>query len=455
MIVSRCPRCHEPFRLDSDAAPPDALGHCPWCRESFPVAEVLATLPPVLELTSADGQPIVGPPGQANPSDGGVAGNHEKLTAVPVGHDRAGPLASESWSDGGTPDPRTDSGEGFEPVAPMQVTGPRPSPTRRKNGAPIRTVIGVALGGILALPLAGGILLALGKAPNLGFYPFDGSYGRQSSSGPFPSALSSPQRQSSPSTRPAADPQSTDAASDQPSEGRSLSDDLPDAAPSPSDDPAQQVAQEIVRRAKPAESIASDGPEQAVGSAELTDAVDAAMDQLVTFSQQRPSGVERKRMLATTYASLARVGALAEPKDRDAVAPLIEQLKSTGLARDFGAAAPQWLKFRDRPHDGAVLVGELARQSSGWEITLDSGPAVSVSIQGTEPAGMPNRVVALGKIIESAAHQSVQLVVTEPLSEHTTVDQATEDQAADDEATEEDESAQDAAIQDESADVGR
>ena len=56
------------------------------------------------------------------------------------------------------------------------ATSVRPKPSRKKKSSPIKTLIGVALGPVLALPLAGAILLALGRAPDLGFWPFDGSY---------------------------------------------------------------------------------------------------------------------------------------------------------------------------------------------------------------------------------------------------------------------------------------
>ena len=50
----------------------------------------------------------------------------------------------------------------------------------RKRKSPIKQLIAYALGGALALPIAGGILLAIGRAPNLGFWPFDGSFNQQS-----------------------------------------------------------------------------------------------------------------------------------------------------------------------------------------------------------------------------------------------------------------------------------
>ncbi len=59
MIVSNCPRCGEAFRVPADELPDDAYAQCPWCRDTFPVTDVLKVLPPVLEVLSADGQPFV------------------------------------------------------------------------------------------------------------------------------------------------------------------------------------------------------------------------------------------------------------------------------------------------------------------------------------------------------------------------------------------------------------
>lgn len=52
------------------------------------------------------------------------------------------------------------------------------SRSSRKKSSPIKTVLGLLLGPVIAAPLVGGLLLAIGKAPDLGFYPFDGSFGK-------------------------------------------------------------------------------------------------------------------------------------------------------------------------------------------------------------------------------------------------------------------------------------
>ncbi|MCO8124285.1 hypothetical protein NHH03_21260 [Stieleria sp. TO1_6] len=45
-----------------------------------------------------------------------------------------------------------------------------------RRGSPLRNVLKIAAPSLLALPVAGAILLGSGMAPNLGFYPFDGSF---------------------------------------------------------------------------------------------------------------------------------------------------------------------------------------------------------------------------------------------------------------------------------------
>ncbi|QDT10471.1 hypothetical protein [Planctomycetes bacterium K23_9] len=59
------------------------------------------------------------------------------------------------------------------PAMPMKVRS-RP-PIKRKKASPLKTLASIALGPLLALPLAGGVLLAIGKAPDLGFWPFLGN----------------------------------------------------------------------------------------------------------------------------------------------------------------------------------------------------------------------------------------------------------------------------------------
>ncbi|MAI71842.1 MAG: hypothetical protein CMM01_13135 [Rhodopirellula sp.] len=180
MIISNCPRCQEVFRVPLGTLPDDAYAICPWCHETFPLAEVLDHLPPALEILTADGEPIP----IMEPVDSHYAAGIQSLTGTSVG--TSDHLQTHNTSGGGQPwDPATldfgaESGQidggwnasGTPQAAPMSVS---PRPNRRKKGASgIRSMVQVVVGGLLSVPIALAILLAVGRAPDLGFWPFDG-----------------------------------------------------------------------------------------------------------------------------------------------------------------------------------------------------------------------------------------------------------------------------------------
>jgi len=92
------------------------------------------------------------------------------------------------------------------------VTNPR---VKRRKSSPMKTIVGVVIGGAAAFPIAAGILALAGKPLDLGFWPFDGQTiaTKTSRSAAPPRDLAS-----RPSLRPAGRP------------GRSLADDIPSLA---------------------------------------------------------------------------------------------------------------------------------------------------------------------------------------------------------------------------------
>ena len=72
----------------------------------------------------------------------------------------------------------------------------------KKKSSPVRTIVQIALGAALAPVLAGGILLAAGRAPNLGFWPFDGSFDKKTESSNSRAAAPGPLAQNSDDTTP-------------------------------------------------------------------------------------------------------------------------------------------------------------------------------------------------------------------------------------------------------------
>lgn len=269
MMISRCPRCDEAYLIPAGSFPENSYAQCPWCRETFPLEEALKRLPPVLEIMDAGGnaiQPAVATrtgaaaassfggasfsaaPGQRDDFGGGNTFDDSTSEDLLATIDASSPYREES-TDFAVEEPlrlETSSESDVEPEfllpeqdenqrpAPMRVQGTpslQSKPRRKKKSSPIRTLIGFALGPVIALPLVGGILLAMGRAPDLGFYPFDGSFDGNSARN---LSASAPVNLPAPGPRP-----STPSAG-----GRSLADDLEPSVPT-TPDPAQSALAEI------------------------------------------------------------------------------------------------------------------------------------------------------------------------------------------------------------------
>lgn len=180
MIISNCPRCQEGFRVPLGTLPDDAYAMCPWCHETFPLAEVLNHLPPALQILTADGEPMT----IMEPVDSYYAAGIQSLPDASTGaldqlqtHEASGngqqwdPTALNFGAESGQTDVAW-SASGGPQAAPTTVS-PRPN-RRKKGGSGIRSIVQVVVGGLLSVPIALAILLAAGRAPDLGFWPFDG-----------------------------------------------------------------------------------------------------------------------------------------------------------------------------------------------------------------------------------------------------------------------------------------
>lgn len=173
MIISNCPRCQEGFRVPTGTMPDNAYAMCPWCHETYPLAEVLDRLPPPLQILTAEGDPIIVMEPAGSSTAVADAGSLDHLSG------------QDTSASGGSWDPTAlnlagdtgqDDGSWTAPSSPTAATmnvSPRPN-RRKKKGSAIRSMIGVVFGGLLSVPIALSILLAVGRAPDLGFWPFDG-----------------------------------------------------------------------------------------------------------------------------------------------------------------------------------------------------------------------------------------------------------------------------------------
>ena len=198
MIISQCPRCRERFRVPSGPIPEDAYAHCPWCRETFPIADFLRSLPPLLEIVSADGKPLaVGEPATGVGTSSQLI---ESSRSLPVARS-AGGVSQPQRNNGFDSFELSDEDDRYATIADEPITetiaddedgdpystwdGSRKSPLesmnvstrsggRKRKGSGVGTFIGIVLGGLASVPIAGGLLSLMGRSPDWGFWPFQG-----------------------------------------------------------------------------------------------------------------------------------------------------------------------------------------------------------------------------------------------------------------------------------------
>lgn len=193
MIISPCPRCDDCFRISKTNFEDNTLVECPWCREQFPIDEVLEKLPPELVVvtplhagTNESGSSIAGFQGINfdNLNEQGDLDPSDTNLADPNHLDRQNSSTEETTFDVGTAWSNSDT----MTQPPLDFPTTREKTKKRSSG--FGTFVGIILGGFASLPLAGLILLALGKSPDLGFWPFDTHRGEPSrkSAAPLPSS---------------------------------------------------------------------------------------------------------------------------------------------------------------------------------------------------------------------------------------------------------------------------
>ncbi len=125
------------------------------------------------------------------------------------------------------------------PISSMKV---RPASKKKSKSSGIRTAIGVVLGGVASVPIAGGLLMVLGQTPDWGFWPFngEGSSSRNAVAAPPAELSSEPLRTTSQRA------------------GQSLSASLDDDALNASIDPADAALEEIMQPSEPEPSFEGD-----------------------------------------------------------------------------------------------------------------------------------------------------------------------------------------------------
>lgn len=149
MTMIACPKCAESVALPERASRL-ATVRCPLCQEEFPLAEVLAQLPPAL-IVVADPQPVAAPPAEADSWD--VSPEADELALRPA-ESVAGfaPLSIET--------------EAPRPSASTATSRRRPSVGARKRPPknPVMEGVKIVLGGIAGLVIAQVILWWVGSS---------------------------------------------------------------------------------------------------------------------------------------------------------------------------------------------------------------------------------------------------------------------------------------------------
>ena len=201
MIISSCPQCGDTYRITDLDLSETTLVQCPWCGDQFSMQEVVAGLPPELIMVDADHdqQPLIEPSFDTaqeinfsglgdqiglNPVDISLGVPSQQPLPNEIPEDEA-PLGLKSW----------DSGDN---IGSNPIEFPKGRESSRRQSSGLGTLVGIILGGLVSLPLAGLILLALGKAPNLGFWPFNGGQPTQRSAAPLPPSGSEELRRGTP-----------------------------------------------------------------------------------------------------------------------------------------------------------------------------------------------------------------------------------------------------------------
>ncbi|MFP6603981.1 MAG: hypothetical protein VB862_15720, partial [Pirellulaceae bacterium] len=150
MMIANCPNCEDKITIP-DGARENSNVACPLCRDEFLLSEVLQTLPPRLILLDS-------PAEWSNMSD------TEKTSSLGIVDETAKETeqievpAEESPSDSEPDSSKQEDSFGFSDsgesgaVAPTSIRSSRRS--RQESENPLGTVIKVALGGLMAVPLA-------------------------------------------------------------------------------------------------------------------------------------------------------------------------------------------------------------------------------------------------------------------------------------------------------------
>lgn len=221
MLVTQCPRCHESVCVPDELlmghgkhADSSAKAQCPWCLETLDGSELRAILPPALVLIGDHSFIGAGAP---TGSDWAVESDASEFDAIEIDHSENDEAEDEfAFQQTSVEEPEiSDISPEHPPQRVIKISVPGKASSagdisaammdidsshnrrRSRKGSPLKTMIGVVLGGLLALPIVGTILhFATGQyVPYISdFLPGGGSGGTKTRANqPMPVDFSQPQ----------------------------------------------------------------------------------------------------------------------------------------------------------------------------------------------------------------------------------------------------------------------
>jgi len=132
MTIANCPRCREQVSVP-DSASHEATVQCPFCQDEYSLAEAIAQLPPSLIVVSDFGQ----------------------APATAVANEDDSPWSALNLDDDASPAAAFDFASGSATAGGKSTGAVRPgSRSRKPQGSPIKSVLSIVIGGLLAFPIA-------------------------------------------------------------------------------------------------------------------------------------------------------------------------------------------------------------------------------------------------------------------------------------------------------------
>ncbi|MBP88953.1 MAG: hypothetical protein CMJ64_19935 [Planctomycetaceae bacterium] len=144
MTIANCPRCEEQVRVPAGVSA-DATVQCPLCREEYSLAEPLRKLPPeLLVVDDMSASPV---------DDADIEGSWDTAEEAP---DEAQPASEFAFApvDAGDATSAFDfdngSASGASPISNVRSSARRAKP----KGSPMKSVLAIVIGGMMAFPIA-------------------------------------------------------------------------------------------------------------------------------------------------------------------------------------------------------------------------------------------------------------------------------------------------------------